>query len=1209
MIVLLILTIAISTAIINSEVEAADQHVADNGDISAALSAVNNGESIYLAANSIYNNKNINYNLTINKNVSIIGKNNNVTIQSDGSSRIFNIISNVSVTFINITFKGGHEYDGGAIYFNGTNLSVINCKFQNNSGSNLGGAIFNVGSNFSVFNSSFMNNTAIVGGVICNSGDGFTVFNSCFVNNIASAGGGAIYNSVGDGFSLFNSCFVNNIANVGGAIYNSAGDGFSLFNSSFMNNTVSNIGGAIYNGGDGFSVFNSCFVNNIASAGGAIYNLRDDGCNMFNSIFLNNTASDYGGAIFKATGNLYVNNSIFISNNAAVFGGAIFNDYDGALSISNSNFTNNSHVVGTTNTFFNISNNNIMINNIVGIQFVLFDQVYYINDILGTSIMENNTYAICFDGRSSNYTLNSRILSNNVNGVLFANNSNNNILKDFVLSGFNVAVTFDINSKNNILLNATIFNNYLGILMRGTNNSLVNSTVNNNIIAINVSSSINSTINGSNVLNNNRGIIVDGSSNGNTVNYNRIVNNTFFNNLNLENNGNNTNANFNWWSINDISSLYVNSGSGFNLTYWYVLTLASNTTTTVNTTRSSPYGNNVNLSFTLALNGNIANDPNLLPYFLVNLLFYNGNVLMDNISGDARTTVFSVNLALLTTLKIESLSDNDDLYLLITLEKVNISIIKTVNISGIVLKGDLITYTITVTNNGPADATGVLVSDNLDNRLIYINSTSTRGSYNNLTGIWTIGNLANNETVFLNITVRVNGAGNINNFVNVTVNENNTGNNNTNVNITAKSSVNITILKTINVTGTILNGELVTYTITVTNYGPDNATGLIVTDVLDSRLIYINSNATVGNYNYSTSNWIIGNLNNGETVVLNIIVKLNGTANIVNSANVTLDQINIGNNGTEGNHTNITVLPSVNISITKTVNVSGDVSNGTLIRYTIIVVNYGPDNATGVNVTDILNKHLIYLKSITTQGTYNYKTGKWTIGNIAVGKTVKLDIFVRVNGTGNIANFATLTVDQINTYDINGSDSYSVNFTSKYPTKLILTTKKYNQHLQFKATLTSNGKKLSGKTVKFYINGKCIGQSKTNSKGIATLKYKVKIYGKLKIFAIFNTDKNYLSSNKTIYTHRKLDHEIVYRDSIVRKGRYYLATYILINVGSSSWSHYFKEFTKKYHKVFKVKVTKFKISYNQKTLLLKWNIKGLNPRNIAKMYIIYDYKY
>jgi uncharacterized repeat protein (TIGR01451 family) len=547
----------------------------------------------------------------------------------------------------------------------------------------------------------------------------------------------------------------------------------------------------------------------------------------------------------------------------------------------------------------------------------------------------------------------------------------------------------------------------------------------------------------------------------------------------------------------------------------------------------------------------------------------------------------------------------------------NLSITKVVNVTSAKI-GDLVKYTITVVNHGPDVAPNVTVSEHPGSSLVY-NATGvvSQGYYDSVAGLWYVGDLANGSSETLELVFLVNGSADVTNVVNVSSSGNNSGENGTNgtngSNFTVISFANISIVKTVNVSGEVLNGALIKYTIVVTNHGPDNATGVNVTDKLDSRLIYISSVASQGAYDGFSGLWIIGDLDNGATVSLDIIVRLNGTGNLNNLANVTIDQNNTGDVNSTGNgtDTNITVLPAVNISITKTANVSGDIANGALIKYTIVVVNYGPDNATGVNVTDVLNNHLIYINSVATQGNYDYKTGKWVIGNIAVGKTVKLDIFVRINGTGNIVNFATLTVDQNNTHNINGSGTDSVNFTSKYPTKLVLSTPKvYGQYVQFKATLTQSGKNLSGKIVKFYVNGKYIGQSKTNSKGLATLNSKLNVYGKLKVSAVFNTDKNYLSSNKTItFAHPKSGSKIVYKDSIVRKGRYYLATYVLINVGSSSWSHYFKEFTKKYHKIFKVKVSKFKVSYNPETRSLKWNIRGLKPRNMAKMYILYDYKY
>lgn len=69
--------------------------------------------------------------------------------------------------------------------------------------------------------------------------------------------------------------------------------------------------------------------------------------------------------------------------------------------------------------------------------------------------------------------------------------------------------------------------------------------------------------------------------------------------------------------------------------------------------------------------------------------------------------------------------------------------------------GDIITYTITVTNSGPGNATGVEVTDILPNGVIYQSNSSSHGSYNPATGIWWIGNLANGSSATLTISVKV----------------------------------------------------------------------------------------------------------------------------------------------------------------------------------------------------------------------------------------------------------------------------------------------------------------------------------------------------------------------------------------------------------------------------------------------------------------------
>ncbi|WP_157077653.1 DUF11 domain-containing protein, partial [Methanobrevibacter curvatus] len=173
--------------------------------------------------------------------------------------------------------------------------------------------------------------------------------------------------------------------------------------------------------------------------------------------------------------------------------------------------------------------------------------------------------------------------------------------------------------------------------------------------------------------------------------------------------------------------------------------------------------------------------------------------------------------------------------------------------------------------------------------------------------------LANGESIVLDILVRLNGVGNIVNVANLTgVNENNTGNNSSNVdnetNITVVPTVNISIVKSSNVSGSVLNGAFVLYSINVTNFGPDGATGLLITDRLDSRLIYINSTSPRGtSYVASTGVWNINTLANGESIVLDILVRLNGIGSVVNVGNVTgVNENNTGDNSsTPDNTTNL----------------------------------------------------------------------------------------------------------------------------------------------------------------------------------------------------------------------------------------------------------------------------------------------------------------
>jgi uncharacterized repeat protein (TIGR01451 family) len=109
------------------------------------------------------------------------------------------------------------------------------------------------------------------------------------------------------------------------------------------------------------------------------------------------------------------------------------------------------------------------------------------------------------------------------------------------------------------------------------------------------------------------------------------------------------------------------------------------------------------------------------------------------------------------------------------------------------------------------------------------------------------------------------------------------------------------------------------------------------------------------------------------------------------------------------NQSNVLVAPlnivaaAANIRIRKTVN-DPTPAVGTNVTFTVSARNLGPNNATGVQVRDVLPAGVTFVSATPSQGTYNVGTGIWNIGNLAVNATVTLQITVTVNTTNKVTN-------------------------------------------------------------------------------------------------------------------------------------------------------------------------------------------------------------
>src|SRR5262249_2413684 len=69
--------------------------------------------------------------------------------------------------------------------------------------------------------------------------------------------------------------------------------------------------------------------------------------------------------------------------------------------------------------------------------------------------------------------------------------------------------------------------------------------------------------------------------------------------------------------------------------------------------------------------------------------------------------------------------------------------------------GETVTFTITLTNAGPDAATNVQITDLLPVSLTFVSATPSMGSYDSLTGLWSVGTVPATTPETLTITATV----------------------------------------------------------------------------------------------------------------------------------------------------------------------------------------------------------------------------------------------------------------------------------------------------------------------------------------------------------------------------------------------------------------------------------------------------------------------
>jgi gliding motility-associated-like protein/uncharacterized repeat protein (TIGR01451 family) len=367
------------------------------------------------------------------------------------------------------------------------------------------------------------------------------------------------------------------------------------------------------------------------------------------------------------------------------------------------------------------------------------------------------------------------------------------------------------------------------------------------------------------------------------------------------------------------------------------------------------------------------------------------------------------------------------------------------------IAGDSLKYTITVTNDGPSDVSGVKISDIVSDTLSGVSWIATTIGAAQITGNTTgSGNVALTGSINAGagnaINIQISGKINPDFTGSITNTASATDANNQTVTAAATTQVSANSQLSIIKTGDaqVNAGDTVHYVITASNAGPSGAAGVSITDAVPAAVgnvtwtaVASGTSQVVSGAAGSGNNVVVkGNIDAGNNIVVNItgVVAANTTTSISNIAVLkpaTGDSI-----PSTPAITVVTKKPTLHI----VKQAAADAIAGDSLKYTITVTNDGPSDATAVKISDIVSDTLSGVSwTATTTGAAQITGNTTGSGNVALtgninagaGNAINIQISGKINPdfTGSITN--TASAKDVNNNTVNGSATTQVNARSQ----------------------------------------------------------------------------------------------------------------------------------------------------------------------------------
>ncbi|MDO0490842.1 DUF11 domain-containing protein, partial [Clostridioides difficile] len=342
-----------------------------------------------------------------------------------------------------------------------------------------------------------------------------------------------------------------------------------------------------------------------------------------------------------------------------------------------------------------------------------------------------------------------------------------------------------------------------------------------------------------------------------------------------------------------------------------------------------------------------------------------------------------------------------------------ISIIKVAD-EDVAVPGEEFVYTIEIFNEGPSNATNVVLTDDIPDVILNPEYSLDGGAtFQPWTGSLNIGTVAPGQLIRIIIKglVSSTATGDITNTAEVSADVPEPVTDSSTVTTPIVPSADIEVIKTSNM-DTAVPGETFSYTITVTNLGPSAAQSIVLTDDIPDVILNpeysLDGGVTFQPWNGNLS---IGTLDAGEirSIIIRGTVSQTAVGTIINTATIssTTPDPNPDNN-TSTDETDIS--PLADISVIKG-NEPVAIPGGRFI-YGIEIANAGPSFAENVTLTDNIPASILNPEySIDNGVTFQPWNGSLNIGTLDAGEIRNIIIRGTVSQTaiGTIINTATVS--------------------------------------------------------------------------------------------------------------------------------------------------------------------------------------------------------